>query len=525
MSNALWYLALRSAANALRRSVEAFRRPSRLLGLIVGVGYLVWLARQGGAGAAPGTQHAELLGALGLMILTGTAWVLGSGGARSPSDATRALLLPAPLRDREHVALALLAGQVVVLPNVALWTLLGSRGVPAVMVLQRAVALWLLFTIIMCHRALVSRVRGGVREGPRWLRRTGVVLGLALVASIPFVLTGSFDLAAGGLQQLAPRGVGAALLLPFELPVRPLVAGTNDAWARALPGSVLLLLGHVAVLLQLGPSREPAWTGQRTVGPALPAPAQGSADALAAWKAVTASMRRADVVRALGAAVVSATALLAVKAWGSRTAAEFAGFLALTWAPIVLLLAPQFLRAGLRRDAERVSLLRTLPVAGRSWVLGGAVAGGIMSAVLAGGLMLVGVAGAGTSEELGLPDGARPAALAAATLLIVPVAILAGLIQDALFLFFPGPLSLGTPQAGATRLGTTLVNSVLSVALLLLLLAPAVAVATMAWILIPGPPAVRIVMGAVLAAAVALGEIVALSRWLGARFDGAGAAA
>jgi hypothetical protein len=339
------------------------------------------------------------------------------------------------------------------------------------------------------------------------------------------VLTGSFDLAAGGLQQLAPRGVGAVLLLPFELPVRPLVASTTDAWAGALLASVLVLLGHVAVLLRLGPSREPAWTGQRTVGPALPAPELGGADALAAWKAVTASMRRADFVRVLVATVLSAVALLAVKTWGSRTAAEFAGFLALTWAPIVLLLAPQFLRAGLRRDAERVWLLRTLPAPGRSWVLGGAVAGGVQSAVLAGGLLLVGVAGAGTSEELGLPDGTRPAALAAAALLIVPVAMLAALIQDGLFLFFPGPLSLGTPQAGPTRLGTTLVNSVLSVALLLLLLAPAVAVAAVAWILVPGPPAIRIMMGAVLAAAVALGEIAAISRWLGARFDVAGAAA
>jgi hypothetical protein len=508
----------------MRRSVETFRRPSRLGGLIVGVGYLVWLARHAGAGAAPGTQDAELLGALGLMILTGTAWVLGSGGAQSPSDAIRALLLPAPLRDRDHVALTLLAGQVVVLPNVALWTLLGSRGVPAVTLLQRAMALWVLFTIIMCHRALVSRVRGGVREGPRWLRRAGVVLGLALVACIPFVLTGSFDLAAGGLQQLAPRGAGAVLLLPFELPVRPLIASTTDAWSRALPGSALLLLAHVAVLLRLGPSREPAWTGQRTVGPALPAPVRGGADALAAWKAVTARMRRADLVRVLVASGVGAAALLAVKTWGSRTAAEFAGFLALTWSPIVLLLAPQFLRAGLRRDAGRVSLLRTLPAPGRSWVLGGAAAGGVLSAVLAGGLLLVGVAGAGTSEELGLPGGARPAALAAAMLLLVPVAMLAALIQDGLFLFFPGPLSLGTPQAGATRLGTTLVNSVLSVALLLLLLAPAVALAVSVWVLVPASPAIRIVMGAALAATMALGEIVALSRWLGARFEGAGAA-
>ena len=525
MNDALWYLALRSAANAMRRSVEAFRRPSRLLGLIVGVGYLIWLARHAGAGAVPSTQQAELLGALGLIVLTGTAWVLGSGGARSPSDASRALLLPAPLRDREHVALALLAGQVVVLPNVALWTLLSSRGVSVTTVLQRAVALWLLFTVIMCHRAVVARVRGGTREGPRWLRRAGVVLGLALVASIPFVLTGSFDLTAGGLQQLAPRGVGAVLLLPFELPVRPLVASTTDAWARALPASVLLLLGHVVVLVWLGPSREPAWTGQRTVGPALPTPARGGADALAAWKAVTASMRRADFARLLVASGVSAAALLAVKAWGSRTAAEFAGFLALTWAPIVLLLGPQFLRAGLRRDAGRVSLLRTLPAAGRSWVLGGAVAGGVLSAALAGGLLLVGVAGAGTSEELGLPEGARLAALAAASLLIVPVAVLAALIQDGLFLFFPGPLSLGTAHAGATRLGTTLVNSVLSVALLLILLAPALAIAGFAWVLAPGPSALRIVMSAVLAAAVAVGEIVALSRWLGARFDGAGATA
>lgn len=522
MNHALRYLAARSATNALRRALDALRRPSRLVGLVVGVAYLLWLSRHAGAASVPDPRQAAWLGALGLLLLATTAWLLGTVGSRAGAGATRALLLPAPIPDRSLVALTLLAGQAVVLPNVALWTLLGSRGATPVVLLQRAAGLWLLFTTIMCHRALVARVRGG-ETGPRWLRRGGTLLGLMMLACVPFVLTGSFELAAGGWRNLAPTGLGRSILGPFAIPVRPVITQGAE-WYWAAGAALLLLAVHVALLLRLGPSREAAHASGRVVGPAVSLPERG-ATSLAAWKAVTATIRRADLIRLAGAALAGAVALRALRTWGSDTAAEFAGFLALTWAPLVLLLGPQFLRAGLRRDAGRIPLLRTLPARGREWLLGGALAGGLVTALLAGGLLLVGIAGAGASAELGVPVGVRVAAAAAAAILVVPVAMLATLVQDGLLLFFPGPLSLGSTQPGATRLGTTLVNSVLSAAILVLLLAVPGALAVGVTHLLPWPLPARIVVAALVAAALSLGEAIVAAAWLGTRLERAEAAA
>lgn len=518
MTPALWYLVARSATNAVGRMLRSMRRPARLLGLLAGVAYLAWLSRQAAAPVRPQPGHATLLGALGLLVLAATTWIVGAGGARPGEHATRSLLWPAPIPGRDLVLLLLVSGQVMVLPNVALWALLSSRGASPGVVLQRTLALWVMFTTIMCHRALVARVRGSSTRH-RGLRRAGASAGVLLLASIPFALTGSFDLAAGGLQQLATRGIGAVLLLPFELPVRPLTATSTEGWLQALPAALLLLGIHVALLLRLGPSREPVHDPGGGVGRALPMPMHGAVPLLA-WRSITAITRRAHVLGLLAAGTIAAAGLRLLHAWGQGTAAEFAGFVALTWAPLALLLGPQFLRAGLRRDADRIALLRSLPEPGERWLLGGALGGGLITALLAALLLFVGLAGAGASAELGVPNLVRPAGAGAALVVMLPVAMLATLVQDGLFLFFQaGAVSAGAPQAGPTRLGTTLINSVLSASTLLLLLAAPLGSGLALAAALPGPLPARILLGALGAAALTLGLARLGARWLGMRFD------
>lgn len=520
MTPALWFLVRRTVANATTRAVAGLRRPSRLFGLLLGLAYLAWLSRQAGAGGMPDPARATTAGALGLLVLSATAWIAGT--ARPPTDATRSLLWPAPIGDRHLVVLSLVASQALVIPNVILWTLLASRGASAALLGRRAIALWLLFSTLMYHRALVGRLRGRTHGAHAWLRRGGTVLGLMLLAGIPFALTGSFNLVSGGLERLGTTGFGAILLWPFEVPVRPVSAPTLDAWLRSLPAAVLLLGVHVALLLRLGPTREPVQPGLAAAGPAVRPPPRGAV-ALAAWKAVTAVMRRTHVLLIITGSIAASLGLRALHARGNATA-EFTGFLALTWAPLVLLLGPQFLRTGLRRDAEHLSLLRMLPARGHTWVLGGAIGSALLTALLAGGLLLVGLGGAGTSADLGRYGALRPAGFAAVIVLMMPIAMLGTLVQDTLFLLFPGPISLGAPRPGATRLGTSLLNSVISAAMLLLLLALPAAAGIGTALLALGPPALRLVGAAVAAALVAVGEVLVLARWLGARLDRTGAA-
>jgi hypothetical protein len=482
MNPALRYLAARSLGNAARRTLGALRRPSRALGLLAGLAYLAWLASQLGRGPAPDPRQTERLGAMGLAVLAAAAWVFG--GVASRSGSWRSLLFPAPIRDRDLVMLSLLASQAVVLPNVVLWLLLGARGATPLALAQRTPALWTLFTTVALHRALVARVRGRGR-GPRWLGGAVRGLGLTLLAAIPFLMTGAFDLETGRVASLQPGPIGTAVLAPFGWVVRPLTAPSTGAWARAL-------------------------------GPALPLPHRGGGTALSAWRSVTAVARRGAFGR-WGVALAAATlALLAAKAGRSRPAAEFAGFLALTWAPIVLLLGPQLLRIGLRRDAERLVMLRTLPVRGRSLLLGNALAGAILAAGLALSLLALAVIGAGDSTDLALSWTERMAVLLGVVLVSPSLAALATLIQDAILICFPGPLSLGSPQPGATRLGTTLLNSVMSLGALLLLLAPAAAVAALLWSLGPSTVIVRTGLAALGASVVIAGVVLSGARWLGA---------
>jgi hypothetical protein len=411
--------------------------------------------------------------------------------------------------------LSLLASQAVVLPNVVLWLLLGARGATPLALAQRTPALWTLFTTVALHRALVARVRGRGR-GPRWLGGAVRGLGLTLLAAIPFLMTGAFDLETGRVASLQPGPIGTAVLAPFGWVVRPLTAPSTGAWARALGPALLVLALHVAVLLWLGPAREPVSATAAPTGPALPLPHRGGGTALSAWRSVTAVARRGAFGR-WGVALAAATlALLAAKAGRSRPAAEFAGFLALTWAPIVLLLGPQLLRIGLRRDAERLVMLRTLPVRGRSLLLGNALAGAILAAGLALSLLALAVIGAGDSTDLALSWTERMAVLLGVVLVSPSLAALATLIQDAILICFPGPLSLGSPQPGATRLGTTLLNSVMSLGALLLLLAPAAAVAALLWSLGPSTVIVRTGLAALGASVVIAGVVLSGARWLGA---------
>jgi hypothetical protein len=511
-------LLTRSAVNAVRSGLTILRRPWRLAGVVVGVAYLAWLSRAGSVVAAPDPEQATRVGALGLLVLAATVWLVGPGGsATSMTGAHRLLLLPAPVSRGALADLMLVRAQGVVLANVLLWTLLASRGASWDVLLRRSLALWLLFTTLMLHRALAARVRGQSRPGLAWMRRVGAIAGLLLLAGIPFLITGTVHLQ--DVLAFTPSPAGDSILHVFALPIGPLTASSAATWAAALPAATGVLAAHYALLRTLGPGGEPPVVDRARAAVPIYRLADGSPLGAVIWKGIAVHARRTHAVTAAVVAVGLTTGLLLLRWSGRASAAEFAGFLALTWAPIVLVAGPQFLPNGLRRDLELWRTLRTLPVSGRDWLLGGALAGGL---ILAGGvlaLLLLAVAGTWTSAELPLEPGVRVGALTGAMIAVPPLAAIAYLVQDGLVLFFP-PAAMPSPShGGPARLGTTLLNTALSVLALLLLLTPALAASAAVWLALPGPAGVRVGVASLVTAGLLAVECLGASRWLGRRFE------
>ena len=514
---AFGFLLSRSLSNAVRSLLSSLRRPWRALVLVVALAYLVTLSRLSTTTDAPDAQQAAHLGALGILVLVATGWIFGSGpGATSPHGAWRDLLLPAPVSRGALVDLLLLRSQALVLLNVLLWTAVSSRNATPGTLLLRAASLWLLFTLLALHRALIARVRGTATGGWQWLRRAGLLAGLLLLLAVPFLLAGSGALHQGLL--FSASGPSRFLLDIFALPVKPLMATSTGAWITAAWPALVLILAHYLLLRRLGPDAEPHRSTGISAGAPLLRLGAASPDGSIRWKALTASTRRARALWIVAGFLVLVAALGWMVRSGEEEKASFTGFLLLTWAPIVLVSGAQFLPSGVRRDANAWTVMRTMPVHSHQWVLGGALGAGAVVAAIVIGLVAGGLAGTLGSTEIPWDTTSRAAIALAASLVIIPLAVLSYIANDWVALAFP-ILAAGAQSRGSTtRLGTSLLASFLTLLLMVVALVPALAPALLTWDGEAMSP-VRAMLSGLSAAVILTLECVAASRLVGALFD------
>ncbi|HEX2451203.1 MAG TPA: putative ABC exporter domain-containing protein, partial [Gemmatimonadales bacterium] len=187
MNGALVYLTVRTVRNRLRYRASQLRRPRYLIAFALGILYVVGLFGGERPRPLPETaivaQSAELLGAIMLVGVAAWSWTFGSERRAlgfSPAEVT--LLFPAPLTRRALLHYKMARLQLVILINVAIWTLLLSRQA-GIAGWQRAVALWVLLSTIALHRTAAALVRRSlVEHGAAALRRRVVSLTLAAVA-------------------------------------------------------------------------------------------------------------------------------------------------------------------------------------------------------------------------------------------------------------------------------------------------------------------------------------------------------
>jgi hypothetical protein len=558
---ALAYLTVRSVLNRVAYRAAQLRRPRYLLAFALGLAYVWAVLGTDRPRSLPETalvaRSTELLGAVLLVGVAAWSWTFGSERralAFSPAEVT--FLFPAPLTRRALIHYKMARLQLLILFNVAIWTLILGRQA-GVSGWRRALALWVLLSTIALHRTGAALVRRSVAEhGAFALRRrilslTFVAVGLAgaisgLIAALPALASiGAAGGSAliGAAEAIAAAPLAGILLRPFRLAMAPLAAGDAPNWAAAMGPALLILALHYVWVLRSDTAFEEAaaeWSLERARrgpdrgvpfprGAASPtllplAPAGRPALALV-WKNLAAVFRRRRVRNiALGYGAVAAGIGSASLA-GARGVAHGAGALALTWAGFALLLGPQWVRNDLRRDLRQLDLLRSYPLRGRTVIAAEAAASTVSLSLIQLGLLIaawlafVGERGGDTTL------GERTGLLAAAILVLPAVNYVALLLQNGAALLYPAWMSaIGDGAGGLEALGQNLLATVgFALLLALLLVPPAAAGASLAYVAGAGPGAIAV--GGVAGLALLGVEAGLLVRALGAVYDGTDASA
>jgi ABC-2 type transport system permease protein len=552
---ALAYLTARSVFNRFAHRAAQLRRPRYLLAFALGLAYVWGLLSTDRPPRLPETsvvaRSAELLGAVMLVGVAAWSWTFGSERralAFSPAEVT--FLFPAPLTRRALIHYKLARLQLLILLNVAIWTVLlsGQAGLGG---WRRGVALWMLLSTIALHRTGAALVRRSVAEhGAAGVRRrivslTLLAVGVAgamsgLVAALPALATlGTAGATAliEAAEALAAAPLASILLQPFRLAVAPLAAADARTWTTAIgPAALLLGLHYLWVLRSDTAFEESAaeWSLERArrgpergIPPArgaasptlLPLAPAGPAAAALVWKNLAAVFRRRRVRTVLLVYTLIATGVAAASlaaAWG---VAHGAAALALTWAGFALLLGPQWVRNDLRRDLRQLDLLRSYPLRGSTVMAAEAAASTVSLTLIQIGLLFV--AWLGFVGERGgdttLAD--RTLMLAAAIVVLPLVNYVALLLQNGAALVYPAWMSaIGDGAGGLEALGQNLLATIAFALLLALLLAPPLGVAMLlAYAAGLGPAAIG--LGGIAGLGVLAGEAALLVRVLGGVYD------
>ena len=179
MTGALMYLTGRTVVNRIKRQAARVQSPRYALALALGCAWLavvVWQRSPASAQAPASAAWLELGGALGVLLLVVWSW-LGSGNARvlafSPAEVT--FLFPAPITRRGLIRYKLLRTQLIVLVNVAIWTVLVGRQGSGLSPWLRAASFWVLITTLALHRLGAALVRASLAEHGRFGLRHRIV--------------------------------------------------------------------------------------------------------------------------------------------------------------------------------------------------------------------------------------------------------------------------------------------------------------------------------------------------------------
>jgi ABC-2 type transport system permease protein len=556
--SAFGYLLLRTARNWIRVQLGRLRRVRYLLVLLAGAFYfwLIFFRHVQQAGTDAGSMRPEMVAFASLFVALPIAfWWLVKADPRALafSGAETQLLFPAPLTRRALILYKLGRGQLPVLLNVLIFTLIFLRDGPPVGAAQRALGFWILFTTLYLHRlgAALTRLAGESRWG-RLIRRAApaVVIGVALAAiSVSLQAAVARASAARGIEAIMEifidalrTGPAGVVLAPFRALMAPAFTPEPAAWLTAVGVALLILLAHLVWVIRAdvafedaavaAATREADRAAERDSGvprrrsrwrlPRLPLRPVGRPERAILWKN---SVPFLDGIN-IGIVVTGAVLLLLIAFLiADRLPTEATPGIVLAITAVVGLaaatvLGPFAIRDDLRSDLPRLELLRTYPLSGASIVRMEVLAVAIPIAIFQITLLLVGFVASLGQAAVPISVGARVAIVLAGAL-VLPLVALAGVwVQNAVALLFPDWVPMGrTRGSGVESAGQGMLLFGGSIIVtVLLLLAPLLAAAPVA-LLTRGIGAWSLVPAAAAAAGVLAFELKFLLRWLGEVFD------
>jgi ABC-2 type transport system permease protein len=555
------YLAWRSAYNRTARQIRYLRSPRYMAALLLGSTY-IWFMVVGQrpspvAGEMPNPGTIELVGALVLIGAVAWGWIFGVERrvlAFTPAEVT--FLFSAPVSRRGLIQFKLAHSQLLILFNALLWTLILSRERFGVSPWLRVVSIWVLLTTLSLHRLGASFVRTSVAEhGGSGARRR--IVSLLILGAVMIGLTWSIadslpSLVAAGrlgprpflaaLEVAAASPLPSALTYPFRLMVRPLAVHSVAAWTSALwPALILLVLHYVWVVRSdsafeeaaavVSLRRARALAEGRAVGGLHPAgkvnpplfrlaPVGWPAGAIL-WKNMVAATRTRRV-RNIALGLAGAGAVVAVLSFDPEgTLAQIAGWLATSWAAIIVVVGPQWVRNDLRGDLLKLDLLRSYPLRGRSVVIAEVAASTLMLTAIQLGISAIAYLAFLGNQSM-VPDlEERTLLLLAAVVFLPAINLLGMLIQNGAALLYPAWVRLGAGRAGGVEaLGQNLLMIVAFIGLLGITLALPVGLGGGAFLLLR--PAVNnwaVLPATVLVLSTVAFQAVLIVNWLGRIFE------
>lgn len=557
--SAFGYLAGRTARNWARLQLRRLRRVRYVLALLAGAFYiwLIFLRHLGGGPASVSpldSPEALVLASVGALLPITFWWVAKPDlRALSFTDAERHILFTAPLSRRALILYKLGRGQLPVLLNVVIFSLLLSRDGLTLTGLQRAFGFWLIFTTFSLHRvgAALTRLSGRTRAGVA-LRRGAPVLVAALVllaialsirAAAPRYAaagdpTGWMDVTVEALR----GGPAGTVLAPLRLLLAPVFTPEPGAWLGAVAIGILIVVAHLAWVLRADVAFEDAAATARAQEvarssalaegrpvrrsrlalPRLPLAPRGPPETAIIWKNTVPALDALNpiLLAVLGLMVGVIAYMIGSELPGAITPGLVVAIGAIIALAAAVALGPFALRIDLRSELPRLDLLRSYPLTGEQVVRAHVLAVAVPLAL--GELALLAIALVASLGQGGLPMpvGERLAFALAAAFLLPAVGLVAAWVQNAAALLFPdwiriGPSAGGGLEASGQQMllfgGTWVVT--------LVLLVPTLLVVGVVALLSRGLGAWSMVPSALAAAIVLVLEVHLLVRWLGGVFE------
>jgi hypothetical protein len=412
-----------------------------------------------------------------------------------------------------------------------------------------------MLTTLSFHRLGASFVRTSLSEhgrlGARHRTVSLALLGAFLIAlvwgvadALPELVAARQHAGSGFLSAVAAafdHPLPRLLTYPFRIMVRPLAAHSVTAWLEALwPALLLMLLHYVWVVrsdtafeeaaAQVSLRRASALTsGSIRAATSRSQPrrtlvrlsATGWPAGAILWKNLVAATRTRRI-RNVALSVALAGGIVAVLSFDPEgTFAEVAGWLALFWAGVMVIIGPLYVRNDLRGDLLKLDLLRSYPLRGWSVVLAEASASTLMLTLMQIallGLSYLAFLGNQTLEP-GLQE--RTLLLLLSLMFLPPINLLGMLIQNGAALLYPAWVRVGAGRPGGVEtLGQNLLMVIAFMVLLALTLVIPATLAGGSYLLVRrGLEEWALIPAGVLALLAMAFEAAWIVEWLGSLFE------